>query len=116
MAGSGLPCHGSKSLGFLRHWHPNVEPPAIRRDFHLDAFDVFVAAGREVENRHLGTTSTEEFITTIDRWVFTHQAGAVKEWVVVPFGSSRAMRHPNPSPPVGPVQRPSHSPSSEVVM
>ena len=55
---------------------------AIRRDFHLDAFDVFVAAPEgEVENRHLGTTSTEEFITTIDRWVFTHQAGAVKEWV-----------------------------------
>ena len=45
--------------------------PTVWRDFHLDAFDVFVASPEgEVENRNLGTTSSEEFITAVDGWVF----------------------------------------------
>ena len=73
---------------------------------------IFVAAPEgKIENRNFGTSTTEEFITTIDGWVFAHQAGSVKEWVA---GAIRIIASDslvaNPSPPVGPVQKPSHSP------
>ena len=51
-------------------------------DLHLDAFNVFVASPeREVKNSNFRPASTEQFVTSVNGWVFTHQTSTVKKRV-----------------------------------